>query len=73
MNMAQVQQKRIHESKTVWGAAIMLVVFVAQQYGYEIGEGEISALIESAIAFVGAALVVYGRFTAKKKVVWKAK
>lgn len=74
MSMAQkVPTKNPYESKTIIGAVVMLIAYLAQANGYEIGEGEIATVIESAIGLIGAALVIYGRITAKSKVVWTAK
>lgn len=53
-------------SKTIWGAVAVVVVAVAQVSGIELGAADEWA--ESIVQLVGAALVVYGRIKAVKKI-----
>jgi hypothetical protein len=55
-------------SKTVWGVIIMFLPTLLGFFGYDLDASKIAVLNESydtIAAFVGGALALYGRFTAK--------
>lgn len=70
--------KNILESKTIWGALLMIVSFVVHAiWGVEITTDETGAIVETigtegwaatVSAVIGLAVTVYGRVKAKKGV-----
>lgn len=61
--------KHAVRSKTIWGAVIMAAVSLVAIGGVEITEQETQQIVESVTALVGVVLVIWGRFSAKQKVV----
>ncbi len=56
-------------SKTLWGVVISMVAMIAPQLGLSpFSEGDVAGLTENIVAFLGAALAIYGRITAKKRI-----
>jgi len=70
--MATGPSKNILQSKTIWGAIILIVAPLLSRYGLEIeadmAESSIQEAIDIISAAVGGLLVVWGRLTAKKGV-----
>lgn len=54
------------QSKTVWGAVMVVVAMAAQVFGYDVGDGAANA--DAIIAAVGAVIALYGRITAVHKI-----
>ena len=56
-------------SKTLWGVVISMVAMFAPKLGFSpFSEGDVAGLTENIVALLGAALAIFGRITAKKKI-----
>lgn len=53
-------------SKTVWGTILTVAALVAPKLGLDLGEQ--GAWADEIVGFFGAALALYGRITAVKKI-----
>lgn len=53
-------------SKTIWGAIAVVAVSVAQVAGIELGSAD--GWAEGIVGLIGAALAIYGRVKAVKKI-----
>lgn len=58
--------KKPWESKTLWGALLMLVSLVLGYFKIEIGDA--SAWVDSIVGLIGVVTVIIGRFKAVKKI-----
>lgn len=60
--------KNWYQSKTVWGALVVILSALMRAAGYEFGEAEAAQLMDAASTIataVGGLLALYGRLTAK--------
>jgi len=58
-------------SKTIWGVGISMLAQLAGRWGYEISpelQGQAIDLILQGVALAGAALAIWGRITASRKI-----
>ncbi len=58
-------------SKTIWGVIISMIAQVLGRWGYEIGpelQGQAVDLILQGVALAGAALAIWGRITASRRI-----
>ncbi len=67
--------KKWYSSKTVWGGVAVLASAALQAAGYDVNSDDLSGLVDlsltfvaTASEFVGAALVIYGRIKASKRI-----
>ncbi len=60
--------KNWYQSKTVWGALVVILSALLRAGGYEFGEAEAAQLTDAAATIataIGGLLALYGRLTAK--------
>ena len=60
--------KNWYQSKTVWGALVVILSALLRAAGYEFGEAEAAQLTDAASTIataIGGLLAIYGRLTAK--------
>ncbi len=65
-----IELKSWYSSKTVWGAAIVIVASCANLFGLEISAGDQHDLTENLSAIVAAAggiIAIWGRISASKR------
>ncbi|MCH7535316.1 MAG: hypothetical protein IH948_06160 [Bacteroidetes bacterium] len=60
-----METKKPIKSLTIQSALVLLVVYLAQQYGFDFDEGNITEGIASLVNLVAVAGVIYGRIRAK--------
>jgi len=60
------ETKGMLQSKTIWGAITSIVAILSMKFGYDIGDQ--AMIVNAIIGAVGAALTVWGRITAVKKI-----
>jgi len=58
--------KGMIQSKTIWGAIIMLGNAVAKHFGYDLGD--VAGWVDVLVNLAGAGLAVYGRVKAVKPI-----
>ena len=58
--------KKIWESKALWGVVVMLATPVAKKFGFDLGD--INTWVPDVMTFFGAALAIYGRIKAVKRI-----
>ena len=58
--------KAFFQSKTIWGALVVVASTAARIAGYEVGDT--GAWVDAIGNLIGAAMVVWGRVTAVKKI-----
>jgi hypothetical protein len=64
-----MQEKKWYKSKGVLGAITVISVVLAQFIGVEVTEIDLVDLLEKGTIFAGAILAMYGRLTAKTKII----
>lgn len=60
--------KNWYQSKTIWGALVVILSALLRAAGYEFGEAEAAQLTDAAATIataIGGLLALYGRLTAK--------
>lgn len=60
------EDKQLHESLTVQGAVVMLLVFAAQHSGIKIGSDELMQVISALLIVGGFIATIVGRIRAHK-------
>ena len=60
-----MQKKEWYKSKGVLGAIAVMSAVLTQLIGVDIAEIDMIDLLDKGVVFVGAALAMYGRLTAK--------
>lgn len=58
-------------SKTIWGAALMLISLALNAFGYDLTTEDQALVVETVVTAVGAIgtlLAIYGRLTATRKI-----
>lgn len=66
-----MEKKFALKSKTVWGAIVMIVGMLAPMFGWDWWQAmqdQIGTMFQLGWQFVAAGLVLWGRFTADKKI-----
>ncbi len=62
-----METKGLLTSKTIWGAIIAIAATALKIAGYDIG-GDTESFVNDIIALLGAAIAIYGRIKAVKKI-----
>lgn len=63
------ESKGLLSSKSFWGVVLMvLAIFSERWFGFDLGEATQSFLSEQLVVIAGAALAIYGRVRAEKKI-----
>lgn len=71
MGLNMNDSKKWYQSKSVWGGIVALLAVLLGAFGYSIGDGDQSALIDSLSVIggaVGSLVAIYGRVKASKRV-----
>ena len=59
-------EKKLVQSKTFWGGAIMLINGIAKSAGYDLGD--VTTLVDVIVNLIGAFMVFKGRIGAIKRI-----
>lgn len=66
--MSETETKPWYQSRTIIGAAVVVVAQVGKLFGWTLGTEDADALVNDLLTFLGAALAIYGRVKAAKPI-----
>ncbi|MBF8271569.1 MAG: hypothetical protein HW380_674 [Magnetococcales bacterium] len=68
-----MNEKHWYQSRTIWGAVLLIVSRIAPSLGLEIDPGSLGDIAGAIVDLAGAGMVVYGRAKAERPIRFKAK
>jgi len=71
MGLNMNESKKWYQSKSVWGGMVSLLAVLLGVFGYSIGGGDQSSLVDALTLLggaVGSIVAIYGRVKASKRV-----